>query len=132
MKNGTSRPGAGSDDCFKIGNTYRQSLLKSAETIAAEVTRLDDAFFAITFLQELGPQSKPAVDAIKTMRPVHLLRLSWELLALLAEGQGLNALDLFIELGQEEAMNLFLDAMYDDDWEDCDEPGCGDAVVRLP
>ena len=60
------------------------------------------------------------------MPSVRLLHLSWEMLVLLADGEGVNLFDVFDEIEADDAAFLLIGALYGDLSEEERDCGCCD------
>ena len=113
----------------------REALLGTARLIASQADELIDVLDGMAALRRLGPGGCAVADAAMELRPVKLLRVSWELFELLSEDQGEDSFDLLDQIDEVAAAFKIMDAFEnpDEDELECDCDECtGHEAVLLP
>lgn len=115
-----------SEQCLEARDTH----LRSVELLADEIERLAPILSAMVQLQELDSDTDEVLQGLRCLREVRVLRVSWELIALLVDDAGLEMVDLFAEIDEEIAYSLLLEAVYGETFDPEDEAG-DDVVVEI-
>lgn len=110
-------------------------LIQSAEAMTSRIMDLDDVLAGMVELHRLGDEADLAILALLHVRSVRLLHLSWEMLLLLADGEGFNIFEVFEEIEAEDAAFLLVTALFGNPFEENCDCGCcdedeDDLVVR--
>lgn len=86
----------------------------SIKTIGEWVVAYEDLLRGLSSLRELGSDASGAVDAVMQVRPLLVLRLSWQLLQVLAADDGYDWDVLVARALSVELIQLVEAAVFDD------------------
>ena len=119
------------DNCLSFGDTPEdlfqipKHLIRSAEALSSRIVDLEDVLLGMAQLRRLGEEAE--IVALMTMHvpSVRLVHLAWEMLVLLADGEGVNVFDVFEEIDADAAALLLLAALHGDPFEEEEDCDCG-------